>query len=251
MADEALFEYLLRLGDDRLILGHRNAEWCGHGPIIEEDIALSNIALDQIGAAQLFLTLAGQTEGRGRDADQLAYWRDDLEFRNLQMVELPRGDFAFTMVRQFLFSSWSNLILEGLAAGKSTDLAGIAGKALKENRYHLRHAAEWVVRFGDGTEESHQRAQAALDELWPWTAEFWSEDEVDRAVQAGGTAPSAAALKPAWEATVGELLGRATLKVPTTPMRMVGGRKGRHTEFLGRLLAEMQIVARSHPGATW
>ena len=161
MADEALFEYLLRLGDDRLILGHRNAEWCGHGPIIEEDIALSNIALDQIGAAQLFLTLAGQTEGKGRDADQLVYWRDDLEFRNLQMLELPRGDFAFTMVRQFLFSSWSHLVLEGLAAGESGDLAGIAGKALKENRYHLRHAAEWVVRFGDGTEESHQRAQAA------------------------------------------------------------------------------------------
>ncbi|MFN0177912.1 MAG: 1,2-phenylacetyl-CoA epoxidase subunit PaaC [Gemmatimonadales bacterium] len=248
---EPLFEYLLRLGDDRLVLGHRNSEWCGHGPILEEDIALANIALDQIGAAQLFLNLAGQVEGKGRDADQLAYWRDELEFRNLQLAELPRGDFAFTMARQLLFSAWANLVLEGIAAGTHQELAGIAAKALKENRYHLRHAAEWVVRFGDGTEESHRRAQAALDELWPWTVEFWHEDDVDRALQATGVTPSPAALRPKWEATVTELIGRATLKVPNAPPRMVGGRKGHHTEYLGRLLAEMQIVARSHPGASW
>lgn len=146
----ALFEYLLRLGDDRLILGQRNAEWCGHGPILEEDIAIANIALDQIGQAQLFLTLAGQVEGAGRDADALAYWRGETEFRNLQLVELPRGDFAFTMVRQFLFSAWSHFLLEGVAKSAHQDLAGIAAKAGKENRYHLRHASGWVVRLGGG-----------------------------------------------------------------------------------------------------
>ena len=247
----ALFDYLLRLGDDRLILGQRNAEWCGHGPILEEDIAIANIALDQIGQAQLFLTLAGQAEGAGRDADALAYWRDETEFRNLQMVELPRGDFAFTMMRQFLFSAWSHLLLEGIATANPGDLAGIAAKAGKENRYHLRHASEWVVRLGAGTDESHRRAQAALDELWPWTVEMFVEDEVERAAVAGGHGPSVAGLKPSWDAMVAKVVAGSTLTVPTTPGRMVGGRQGRHTEYLGRLLAEMQIVARSHPGATW
>ena len=246
-----LFEYLLRLGDDRLILGQRNAEWCGHGPILEEDIAIANIALDQVGQAQLFLTLAGQVEGTGRDADAFAYWRGETEFRNLQIVELPRGDFAFTMMRQFLFSAWSHYLLEGVAKSPHEDLAGIAAKAGKENRYHLRHAGEWIVRLGDGTEESHRRAQAALDELWPWTVEFFAEDAVERAAVAAGHGPAAAGLKPQWEVAVAEVLNRATLTVPTTPGRMVAGRQGRHTEYLGRLLAEMQIVARSHPGASW
>lgn len=247
----ALFEYLLRLGDDRLILGQRNAEWCGHGPILEEDIAIANIALDQIGQAQLFLTLAGQVEGAGRDADALAYWRGETEFRNLQLVELPRGDFAFTMVRQFLFSAWSHFLLEGVAKSAHQDLAGIAAKAGKENRYHLRHASGWVVRLGGGTDESHRRAQSALDELWPWTVEFFGEDDTDRAAVAAGHGPSPASLRAPWDAMVAEVMGQATLAVPTTPGRMVSGRQGRHTEYLGRLLAEMQIVARSHPGATW
>lgn len=246
-----LSEYLLRLGDDRLILGHRNSEWCGHGPILEEDIAISNIALDLIGQAQLFLNLAGQVEGDGRDADVLAYWRDETQFRNLQLVELPRGDFAFTVARQFLFSAWSHLFLEGLTHSKHEDLAGIAAKAFKENRYHLRHAGEWVIRLGDGTEESRRRAQAALDELWPWTVELFQEDEVDRAMVEQRIGPSPAATRAAWDTMVKEVLGRATLSVPSPPMRMVGGRRGRHTEHLGHLLAEMQIVARSHPGATW
>ncbi len=246
-----MFEYLLRLGDDRLILGHRNSEWCGHGPILEEDIAVANIALDQIGQAQLFLTLAGNAEGQGRDADALAYWRDENQFCNVQMVELPRGDFAFTVMRQFLFSAWSHWLLEGLSGSKHEDLAGIAAKGFKENRYHLRHAGEWVVRLGDGTDESHARAQAALDELWPWTVEFFQEDEVDRAMIEQGIDTSTAATKPAWEAMTADLLRRATLAIPTAPMRMVGGRKGRHTEHLGHLLAQMQIVARSHPGASW
>lgn len=247
----ALFEYLLRLGDDRLILGQRNAEWCGHGPILEEDIAIANIALDQIGQAELFLTLAGRAEGAGRDADALAYWRDETQFRNLQLVELPRGDFAFTMTRQFLFSAWSHFLLEGVAKSPDEDLAGIAAKAGKENRYHLRHAAEWVVRLGGGTDESHRRAQAALDELWPWTVEFFAEDDVERAAVAAGHAPALSGQKPPWDAMVADVFSRATLTPPTTPGRMVGGRQGRHTEYLGRLLAEMQIVARSHPGASW
>lgn len=252
---EPLFEYLLRLGDDRLILGHRNSEWCGHGPILEEDIAVSNIALDLIGQAQLFLNLAGKVEEQaghgGRDADALAYWRDENQFRNLQIVELPRGDFAFTVTRQFLFSAWSHWYLERLTHSTHEDLGGIAAKAFKENRYHLRHAGEWVVRLGDGTEESHRRAQAALDELWPWTVEFFQEDEIDRAMIDQGIGAGTAATRPAWETMTSDLLGRATLAVPTAPMRMVGGRKGRHTEHLGHLLAQLQIVARSHPGASW
>jgi ring-1,2-phenylacetyl-CoA epoxidase subunit PaaC len=167
------------------------------------------------------------------------------------MVELPRGDFGFTMVRQFLFSAWSHLHLESLTRGRYEDLAGIAAKALKENRYHLRHSSEWVVRLGDGTEESHRRTQTALDELWPWTGELFLQDEVDAALLAEGIGPDQAALRPPWEELTAEVLGRAGLGAPTGPMRMAGGRKGRHTEHLGHLLAEMQIVARSHPGATW
>lgn len=246
-----LVEYLLRLGDDRLILGHRNSEWCGHGPILEEDIALANISLDLIGQAQLLLNLAGQLEGQGRDADALAYWREDIQFRNLQIAELPRGDFAFTMVRQFLFSAWANLQLDTIVKGNHDDLKGIAAKAQKENRYHLRHASEWVMRFGGGTEESRRRAQAALDELWPWTGEMFQVDDVDRAMTESGVVIADPTLESRWKATVTEVLHRASLALPTTPPRMAGGRKGRHSEYLGRLLAEMQIVARSHPGATW
>lgn len=251
MAASPLFEFLLRMGDDRLVLGQRTAEWCGHGPILEEDIALANISLDLFGQGQLFLDLAGRTEGLGRDADALAYWRDERDFRNLQMVELPRGDFAFTIVRQCLFSSWSRQYLELLSASTHEDLAGIAAKAAKENRYHLRHSSEWVVRLGDGTEESHRRAQAALDELWPWSGELFFQDAVDRALQADGIVPDNAATHPAWEATIREILTAAGLTLPSVPLRTAGGRLGRHTEYLGHLLAEFQILARSHPGAKW
>jgi len=246
-----LFELLLRLGDDRLVLGHRNSEWCGHGPILEEDIALANIALDLVGQSQLFLELAGTIEGQGRDADNLAYWRDESQFRNLQMVELPRGDFAFTLVRQLLFAAWSHHYLDALAKGRRPDLAGIAAKAFKENRYHFRHASQWVIRLGDGTEESHARAQAALDELWPWTGEFFYRDETDQVLAGDGLAPEPETIHEPWLALVTDVLTRATLVPPTGPMRMVGGRRGRHTEHLGHMLAEMQIVARSHPGASW
>lgn len=246
-----LFEYLLRLGDDRLVLGHRLSEWAGHGPILEEDIALANMSLDLLGQATLFLRLAGQVEGQGRDEDALAYFRDERGFRNLQMLELPRGDFGFTMVRQFLFSAFSHFLLERLSASPHAELAGIAAKAHKEARYHLRHAAEWVLRLGDGTVESHGRVQASLEELWPWSGEFFTGDDTDRVLAAEGVVPDPASLQAPWDALVREHLARATLTVPAGPMRVPGGRTGRHTEHLGHMLAEMQIVARSHPGAKW
>ena len=248
---QPLVEYLLRLGDDRLILGHRLSEWCGHGPILEEDIALSNLALDLIGHASMLLKLAGQVEGEGRDEDALAYWRDEHQFRNLQLCELPNGDFGFTILRQFLFDAWSVQLLEALSRSSHADLAAIAAKAVKESRYHLRHSGSWVERLGDGTAESHGRMQAALDELWPWTGELDYQDQVDRTLQAEGVAPDLTSLRAPWEALTREVLTRATLTIPGTPPRMTGGRFGRHTEHLGHLLAEMQIVARSHPGAKW
>lgn len=247
----ALFHYLLRLGDDRLVLGHRLSEWCGHGPILEEDIATANIALDLLGQATMLLKLAGQVEGKGRDEDALAYWRDENQFTNLQLVELPNGNFGVTMMRQFLFDAWSLHHLEALARSTHAELAGIAAKALKESRYHLRHSGEWVLRLGDGTSESHQRMQTALDQLWPWTGELFYQDGIDTELQAHGIAPNLESLRAPWASMVTDLLARATLTIPDGPLRLAGGRLGRHTEHLGHLLAEMQIVARSHPGATW
>jgi ring-1,2-phenylacetyl-CoA epoxidase subunit PaaC len=245
-----LFEYLLRLGDDRLVLGHRLSEWCGHGPVLEEDIALANVALDLIGQATLFLRLAGQVEGKGRDEDTLAYLRDAIEYRNVKLVELPNGDYGHTIVRQFLFDAWSVLLLEQLQRAAHTELAGIAAKAHKEARYHVRHSGEWVLRLGDGTEESHRRVQAALNELWPYTGELFAADEIDRQL-VGTIAPDLAALKPAWREVVSDVVGRATLTLPADGYMHFGGRQGRHTEHLGHLLDEMQILARSHPGAKW
>jgi ring-1,2-phenylacetyl-CoA epoxidase subunit PaaC len=246
-----LVQYLLRLGDDRLVLGHRLSEWCGHAPILEEDIALANIALDLIGQANLLLTLAGETEGIGRDADALAYLREGIDFRNVLLAELPRGDFAFTVMRQFLFSVAAYYHLEALTHSANAALAGIAAKALKETRYHVRHAGEWVLKLGDGTAESHQRAQDALDTLWRFTGEMFIGDQVDDALMQAGIAPDVASLEPKWRAQVTGVLARATLSVPATGYMQRGGRAGRHTEHLGHLLAEMQILQRSYPGAKW
>ncbi len=247
----ALFEYLLRLGDDRLVLGHRTSEWAGHAPILEEDIALANIALDLIGQANLLLKLAGEVEGAGRSEDALAYFRDDIAFRNALITELPRGDFAFTVVRQFLFGVFAYYQLEALQASAHPELAGIAAKGLKETRYHVRHAGEWVIKLGDGTDESHRRTQSALDELWRYTGELFLGDEVDARVTAAGLGPAVASFEPRWRTQVTDVLQRATLTVPAERWAQRGGRAGRHTEHLGRMLAEMQIVARSHPGAQW
>ena len=251
MSTPSVVPYLLRLGDDRLVLGHRLSEWCGHGPILEEDIAITNMALDLIGEAALFLKLAGEEEGQGRDEDALAYFRDAIDYRNTLLVELPKGDFAFTIVRQFLFSVYSSLQMEALQRSKLEALSGIAAKALKESRYHVRHSAQWVITLGDGTDESHERAQRAVDELWRYTGELFMADEVDRDAAAAGIGIDPSVLAEPWQAQVGEVFLRAGLSVPKNEYMQQGGRVGRHTEHLGHMLAEMQIVARSHPGAKW
>jgi ring-1,2-phenylacetyl-CoA epoxidase subunit PaaC len=247
----AFFEYLLRLGDDRLVLGHRTSEWCGHGPILEEDIALSNIALDLIGEANLLLQRAGQVEGKGRDQDALAYLRGDREFRNVLLVEQPRGDFGYTIVRQFLFSTYALHQWEALTSAADADLAGIAAKALKESRYHVRHSAEWLARLGDGTDESHGRAQDALDDLWRFTGELFMTDAVEQELVKQKLAVDSSALEAAWKRDVAEGVARATLRLPADGYMLRGGRSGIHSEHLGPMLAEMQVLPRTFPGATW
>jgi len=247
----SFFPYLLRLADDRLVLGHRLSEWCGHGPILEEDIALANVSLDLIGEATLLLKLAGEAEGQGRNEDALAYFRDSADYRNALMVELPKGDFGFTIVRQFFFSVYSLLQMDALTRTSNRDLAGIAAKAVKESRYHVRHSAEWVVTLGDGTDESHLRAQRAVDDLWRYTGELFMADAIDREVSDAGLGVNPETLAERWHEEVGKTLERATLTIPSVTYMQRGGRDGKHTEHLGHMLAEMQIVARSHPGATW
>lgn len=246
-----LFPYLLRLADDRLVLGHRLSEWCGHGPILEEDIALANVALDLIGEATLLLKLAGEAEGKERNEDALAYLRDAIDYRNALLVELPKGDFGVTIVRQLFFSVFSLLQMEALQRSTNAELSGIAAKATKEARYHVRHSAQWVVTLGDGTDESHDRTQRAVDDLWRYTGELFLADDVDRQMAAAGVGVDPSTLAEPWRAQIDDVLGRATLTVPKVSFMQRGGREGRHTEHLGHMLSEMQILARSHPGATW
>jgi ring-1,2-phenylacetyl-CoA epoxidase subunit PaaC len=247
----ALFQALLRLGDDRLILGHRTSEWCGHAPILEEDIALANIALDLIGQANLVLQHAGAVEGAGRNEDALAFFRDAVEFRNALLCELPKGDFGVTIVRHFFHGLYSVLQWDALTRSTDQTLAGIAAKALKESRYHVRHAGEWVIRLGDGTEESHRRAQEAVDALWPYTGELFMQPADEADLVAAGLTADVTRLEAPWRAQVDDVLRRATLTASEGVWMQRGGRDGRHTEHLGHLLAAMQIVARSHPGAQW
>ncbi|MGH1362837.1 MAG: 1,2-phenylacetyl-CoA epoxidase subunit PaaC [Calditrichia bacterium] len=251
-SSQHIFEYLLRLGDDRLIIGHRLSEWCGHGPVLEEDIAMTNVALDLVGQAIGFLTAAGEAEGKGRDADKLAYFRDTTEFRNLLLLEQPNIDFAYTITRQFLFDAYSYFQLLALQESSNETIAGLATKSLKEVRYHLRHSREWVIRLGDGTEESHARMQDALDDLWPFTDEMFETDELEEALSKDKIIVTSGSLRNEWEKAVLDTLKEATLIVPEIiPGMLRGSRKGIHTEHLGLLLAEMQIVPRSHPGASW
>jgi ring-1,2-phenylacetyl-CoA epoxidase subunit PaaC len=247
----ALAEYLLRIGDDRLVLGHRLSEWCGHGPILEEDIALGNIALDLLGEATRALELAGEAEGEGRSADKLAYFRETVEFRNVQLVELPRGDFGYTVARQFFFDAFSLHLMDSLQQSTHVELAALAAKAVKEDRYHLRHSSEWMFKLGDGTDESHARIQSSVNQLWRFTGELFHNDEVDERMAQLGIAPLPSELRSRWDTVVNEVLARATLERPQDAYFAQGGRVGRHTESLGHMLAEMQIVARSHPGAEW
>jgi ring-1,2-phenylacetyl-CoA epoxidase subunit PaaC len=247
-----LVESLLRLGDDRLVLGHRLSEWCGHAPIVEEDIALANLALDCIGQAGEFLGLAGELEGRGRDADALAYFRGPTEFRNALLVEQPNGDFAGTIARQVFFDAVAAHTLEQLARAKHAQLAAIAAKAAKETRYHVRHARDWWLRLGGGTEESHRKLQGAVDELFPFTVELVTPDALDASLCAAGLGADLEATRLHFECEIAELLEAAGLERPPDPAYPpLGGRRGAHGEHLDHLLSEMQSVARAHPGAHW
>lgn len=247
-----LDHYLLTLGDDALVLGHRLSEWCGHGPILEEDIALANMALDCLGHAGLFLEQAAVAEGRGRSADDLAFGRDTLEFRNHLLVEQPNGDFAVTIMRQFFFAAYASLLYDRLSTVAHRPLAEVAAKAVKESRYHLRHAREWVIRLGDGTEESHGRAQAAVEELWMFTGELFRPDDLELRLIEAGQVADRAALHGEWLEEVRTTFTEATLPLPSADAHMLtGGTKGLHTEHLGHMLAEMQVLPRTYPGATW
>jgi ring-1,2-phenylacetyl-CoA epoxidase subunit PaaC len=238
---------LLRRADDALVLGHRLSEWTGHAPMLEEELALANIALDLIGQARALYAEAGAATGYTED--ELAYLRDGPQWRNALIMELPNGDFAFTMVRLVLVSAFALPFWRAACGSSHTGLAAIAAKAEKETDYHLRHASEWTIRLGDGTDLSHRRAQDAVDALWPYTGELFASDAGE--IVAGGIVPDAASLRPAWEAAVDATLARATLNRPADGWMQSGGRTGRHTEHLGHLLAELQFMQRAYPGATW
>jgi ring-1,2-phenylacetyl-CoA epoxidase subunit PaaC len=252
MAAKEHIRYIARLGDDAVVLGQRLSEWCGHGPILEEDIALTNLSLDCIGQARALYTHAGALEAQGRDEDHFAYFRDEEAFENHLMVELPRGDFGFTVMRQFLFAAFAYMRMEALS-GQTTDpeLAAIAAKSVKELRYHVEHARDWVLRLGDGTAESRERLQRSLQQLWPYTGELFTPDAVDEWAAAAGLAPDLSRLKARWDDVVTAALNEATLERPEDGWMQSGGKAGRHTEHLGYLLAEMQSLARKHPGVTW
>jgi ring-1,2-phenylacetyl-CoA epoxidase subunit PaaC len=247
----AHFEYVLRLGDNALILGQRLSGWCGHAPVLEEDLALANIALDLIGQARALLTHAGQLDGSGRDEDQLAFLRAESEYRNVTLVELPEAGFGGTVVRNFLFSAFQLQLWQALVHSRDAQLAEIAAKSLKETRYHLQHSADWVVRLGDGTQKSHARAQGALDALWPYTAEFFTTDSLDDEVASAGLGVAWASLERGWENATLPVLEQATLQVPSRTAFRSQGKLGTHSEHMGHLLTEMQYLQRAFPGAHW
>lgn len=255
-------DYLLQLADNALVLGQRNAEWCGHGPVLEEDIALANISLDLIGQARLLYQHAAAQMGADATEDTLAYWRNPHEFRNYTLLELPHHgplagtaradrDYATTIVRNFLYGALMVPLWEALQQSQDTQLAAIAAKSLKESLYHLRHARDWLMRLGDGTEESHRRTQAALDHLLPYTQEFWTVSPQEAAAAADGTGVDNRLLRAGWDAELDEALAEATLKRPSSEGHVPRGKEGLHSEHLGYLLAEMQSLARQHPGAQW
>ncbi len=249
---DALFEYCLRLGDTSLVLGQRLSEWCGHGPMLEEDIAMANMALDLIGQSRILLTYAGEVEGKGRTEDSLAYGRDAWEFRNVLLAEQPNGDFASTMVRHYLVSVYNYHLYSALTKSADDTIRGFAQKALKELAYHVRHAGDWMLRLGDGTEESHGRAQQAVDDLWIFTDDLFYTDTVEETLSKSGVAPLDPNLQTRWKEEVTARLEQATLKHPEVNNYMrVGGKQGNHSEYLGHLLAELQFLPRAYPDATW
>jgi len=248
---DQLCTYALRLGDDALILAQRLSEWASRAPEIEEDIALTNIALDLLGQARELLDYAGTVENAGRDEDDLAYLRVEREFVNTHLVEQENGDFAHTIVRQLFFSAYQLALYEELISSRDELLAGVAAKGVKEAAYHHDHAMQWTLRLGDGTDESHRRMQAAVDRLWPYTAELFDADDVEKTLAAQGIAVDPSTLKSRWSQAISEVLTSATLTVPETVWSSRGGRRGVHTEAFGYLLAEMQYLHRAHPGAEW
>lgn len=245
----SLFDYLLRLGDNALILSQRLGEWCGHGPVLEEDIALTNVALDLLGQARLWLGYAGELVNR--DEDQLAFLRDAGAFRNVLLVEQPNGDFAHTMARQFFFDSWHFLLLEKLCESSDERIRGIAAKSLKEVTYHLRRSTDWVIRLGDGTEESHARMQTAIADLWMYTGELFEMDAVEEEMRQSGVGCDLAALAAPWSAEIARVFSAATLEIPKQSWMQRGGKRGVHSEKLGYILAELQFLQRAYPGAKW
>lgn len=249
--ESALFDYLLRLGDNALILGQRLGEWCGHGPILEQDIALSNMALDHLGQARYLLTLAGKREGAGRDEDQLAFLRDGWDFRNFLLVEQPNGDFAQTIARSFFYDAYNALNFERLCESADRDLADIAKKAIKEVRYHYKYSSEWMLRLGDGTDESHRRMQEAVDKLWRYTGEMFTENETDRQLITAGIAPELGSMKAGWDEMVGGVMQEAGLSFDTGAYMQTGGKEGVHTEHLGHILTDLQFMQRAYPNSQW
>ena len=257
-SDQQLLDYVLRLADSDLILAQRLGEWVGHGPVLEEDIALTNVGLDLLGQARLWFAYAGEIEARkvgssgaGRSEDEFAFMREGGGFRNLLLAEQPNGNYADTTARQFYFDVWHELLLRNLAVSRDRRIAEIATKALKEVMYHAERSADWVIRLGDGTELSHTRMQSGIDDLWMYTGEMFAADDTDLALAAEGVAADVGALLPAWRDRVAAVLDLATLTMPSAAWMQRGGKQGVHSEHLGHLLAEMQSLQRAHPGALW
>lgn len=248
---EALFEFLLRKADDSLIIGHRLSEWCGHGPILEEDIALTNIALDLIGQATELFRYAAEVEGKGRTEDDLAFMRIEVDYKNLLLVEQTNGDFGKTIARQFLFDNFEILFYQGLMESKDKRIAEIATKTIKEIKYHIRHSSEWMIRLGDGTEESHNRVQESVVLLSRHIDEMFYQDEVDQLLIQEGIIPDVTQFREEFDSKVNEVLDEATLQLPEKIWPMMGGRKGVHSEHLGYLLTELQYMQRTYPGMEW
>jgi ring-1,2-phenylacetyl-CoA epoxidase subunit PaaC len=251
VSETPLVLYALRRADDALVLGHRLSEWCGHAPMLEEDMALANMGLDLLGQARELYSYAAKVEGKGTDEDKFAYLRDVRQYRNLLLLEQPNGDFARTMVRQFFYAAFADLYWRAMMRSSDPTLAAIAAKSEKEMAYHLRHSSEWIVRLGDGTEESHTRAQSAIDDLWAYTGEMFFLDGSERALVDAGIAVDPAMLRAPWLKTVTDVVSEATLALPNSGWMQQGGRSGRHSEHLGHLLSELQSMPRTFPEAKW
>lgn len=243
--------YILHLADNALILGHRLSEWCGHGPVLEQDMAMTNIALDLVGQARSLYQYAAEVEGKGNSENDLAYLRDALDFRNVLLVELPNQDFAYTVIRQFLFDTFNYYNYKALTQSNDTQLAAIAEKSLKEVTYHLRWSSEWTIRLGDGTEESHRRIQTALNDYWVYTGELCAPSPLDIAASEARYGSDLTAIQPLWENHISKILAKATLQQPEKGWMQSGGKTGEHTEYLGFILADMQFLQRAYPGAEW